>query len=63
MKVPPYHSLTRGLALEDYWHDNDECEIGLSVGLADRRAGKNHIPKHCPYCIVLNQPRRAVTAW
>jgi hypothetical protein len=63
MKVPPYYSLVRGLALEDLWHDNDECEIGLSIGPLDRRPGKDHIVRHCPYCKVLNERRRAVISW
>ena len=56
MKTSPYYSFTRGIALEDLWHDNDECEIGLSIALAERVAGTDHILKHCWMCAVLNQP-------
>ena len=63
MKVTPYYSLLRGLALEDLWHDNNECEIGLSIGPLDRMPGKDHIHKHCPYCQVLNQPRPPRPTW
>jgi hypothetical protein len=63
MKVPPFYSLMRGLALEDLWHNNNECEIGLSIKLADRLPGKDRVHKHCPYCQVLNQPRPLVTTW
>jgi hypothetical protein len=63
MKVRPYYSLLRGLALEDLWHNNDECEIGLSIKPAERLLGKDHIRKQCPYCQVLNRPRPAVTTW
>ncbi|RZJ95129.1 MAG: hypothetical protein EOO60_01345 [Hymenobacter sp.] len=57
MKVFPFYSFSRGIAVEDLWHNNDECEIGLSIPLLDRRAGKDHIDKHCPYCQLLNAPR------
>jgi hypothetical protein len=63
MKVSPYYSLLRGLALEDLWHNNDECEIGLSIKKTDRLPGKDRLCKQCPYCQVLNLPRRPVTAW
>jgi hypothetical protein len=63
MRVPPYYSLVRGVALEDFWHNNDECEIGLSIRQEDRRPGKHHLCKQCPYCQVLNQPRPARTTW
>lgn len=59
MQVAPYYSLTRGIAVEDLWHDNDACEIGLSIATADRLPGKDHISKHCPYCQLLNEPWRA----
>jgi hypothetical protein len=63
MTVTPYYSLVRGLALEDLWHNNDECEIGLSVGPLDRRRGRSYVWKHCPYCKVLNERRYACTSW
>jgi len=59
MQVAPFYSLTRGIAVEDLWHDNNECEIGLSIWPADRLAGKDHIHKHCPYCQLLNQAWQA----
>jgi hypothetical protein len=63
MRVPPYYSMTRGIALENMWHNNNECEIGLSIRPRDRLLGKNRIRKHCPYCQILNKPRLAVTTW
>lgn len=27
MRVAPFYSIYRGLAVEDLWHDNDACEI------------------------------------
>jgi hypothetical protein len=56
MQVLPFYSLMRGIAIEDLWHDNDECPIGLSIALADRLKGTNHILKHCPYCTLLTRP-------
>lgn len=56
MKTYPYYSFFRGIAVEDLWHDNNECEIGLSIPPRDRRPGKDHIDKHCPYCQILNTP-------
>jgi hypothetical protein len=51
MKVAPYYALPRGLALEDLWHNNNECELGLSIGPRDRLPGKgkSRSRKHCPY--------------
>jgi hypothetical protein len=63
MRVPPYYSLLRGTALEDLWHNNNACEIGLSIRPRDRLPGKDHIRKQCPYCQVLNKPRPKVTSW
>jgi hypothetical protein len=63
MRILPFYSPARGLALEDLWHNNDECEIGLSIGLLDRRPGKDRILKQCPYCQVLNKPRFASPTW
>ena len=56
MQIPPFYSFLRGIALEDLWHDNDECQIGLSIALAERLPGKDHIRKHCQYCDLLNPP-------
>ena len=55
MRIAPFYSWLWGLAVEDMWHDNDECELGLSIPLADRRAGTDHILKHCWLCASLNQ--------
>lgn len=55
MKVLPFYSFTRGIALEDLWHNNDECEIGLSIALADRLAGKDHIRKQYWLCVLINK--------
>jgi hypothetical protein len=63
MKVLPFHSPVRGLALEDLWHNNDECEIGLSIKQSDRLPGRARVPKQCPYCQVLNHPRPRITTW
>jgi hypothetical protein len=65
MKVAPYYALPRGLALEDLWHNNNECELGLSIGPRDRLPGKgkSRSRKHCPYCEALNKPRPKVTRW
>jgi hypothetical protein len=56
MQVSPFHSLFRGIAVEDLWHDNDECQIALSVAFTERLPGKDHIRKHCQYCNLLNTP-------
>ncbi|RZK24571.1 MAG: hypothetical protein EOO56_00805 [Hymenobacter sp.] len=56
MLIAPFHSFMRGIAVEDLWHDNDECQIGLSIGLIYRVAGTGSIGKHCQYCALLNQP-------
>jgi hypothetical protein len=63
MRVAPYYSLTRGIALEDLWHDDDECEIGLSIWPADRLSGKDGITKHCPYCQLLSQPLKPLATY
>lgn len=44
------------MAVENLWHDNDECEIGLSLPLHARRYDVNPALKHCQYCALLNQP-------
>jgi hypothetical protein len=54
MRVPPFYSLLRGMAVEDLWHDNDACQIGQRIGLANRRPGRDHPRKHCALCAVHN---------
>ena len=56
MRIKPFYSFLRGMALEDLWHDNSECPLGQSIAKADRIPGKDDIRKHCPYCIRLNEP-------
>ncbi|MBF9239483.1 hypothetical protein I2I05_18970 [Hymenobacter sp. BT683] len=57
MKIPAFHSQWRGLALEDAWHDNDECFIVKSIPRAHRIPGKETVTrKHCRYCVLLNEP-------
>lgn len=59
MRVAPFYSFYRGMAVEDLWHDNDACEIGASIPAAERLPGEGSpaiTRKHCQYCRVLNQP-------
>lgn len=51
MLVASFYSFVRGIAVEDMWHDNDECQIGQSIAPADRLAGRDHILKHCWLCV------------
>lgn len=61
MRVTPYYSFLRGMALEDLWHDNDECPLGQSIAAADRIPGKDHIRKRCPFCALLQAPLPVVS--
>lgn len=54
MRIYPFYSFYLGLAVEEVWHNNDECEIGNSVALADRRFGTDG-RKHCMYCALHNR--------
>ncbi|MGI4734795.1 MAG: hypothetical protein ACRYG7_06395 [Janthinobacterium lividum] len=54
LRVPPFYSPLRGIAVEDLWHDNDACQVGQSLALVDRLAGKSR-GKHCPFCRILNR--------
>jgi hypothetical protein len=56
MYVSPFYSPLRGAAVEDLWHDNDECPLGKSIAPADRLAGTGRIRKHCHCCAILNEP-------
>jgi hypothetical protein len=56
MRVQPFYSFLRGIALEDLWHDNDACQVGQSIAPVDRRPGTDDIHKHCPFCAILNHP-------
>ena len=60
MRIAPFYSHFLGIAVEPIWHDSDECEIGQHIPLADRRAGTDHILKHCQYCVLLNAPSKPV---
>ena len=62
MRVPPFHSFLRGIAVEDLWHDNDACQVGQSIARADRIPGTDDIRKHCPFCALLNAPAPLVPA-
>ena len=55
MRTTPFHSLLRGLALGDVWHDNDECPLARSIARPDRRQGVPLTFKQCNYCALLNQ--------
>jgi hypothetical protein len=55
MRVTPFYSLFRGLAVEDVWHNNNSCQIGKSIAQADRWAGTDS-RKQCPYCQLHNTP-------
>lgn len=59
MIVPPFYSWLRGAALEDVWHDNDECGIAKTIALADRIAGKDDIRTRCKFCALLD-PKQVV---
>jgi hypothetical protein len=63
MKVAPFHSKIRGLAVEDHWHNNNECEIGHSVPLGDRRSGEGRFCRQCPICKAMNQPLSKMACW
>lgn len=62
MRIAPFYSPLRGIALEDLWHDNSDCPLGRSVALVDRIAGKNAIHKRCPYCAILDEANSRVPA-
>jgi len=55
MRIPPFYSPLRGIALDDVWHDNDECTVARSIAPADRRAGLGPSHKRCPYCVLLDR--------
>jgi hypothetical protein len=46
------------MALEEVWHDNDECPIGRSIAPADRHPGAPPSLKRCSYCAMLDQQRK-----
>jgi hypothetical protein len=56
MRIPPFYSPLRGIALEEVWHDNDECPVARSLAPPDRRAGKGPSGKRCSYCALLDRP-------
>jgi len=61
MRIPPFYSPLRGIALDEVWHDNDECTVARSIAPADRIAGVGAPRKRCPYCAVLDRPATAFT--
>ena len=54
MRVPPFYSPLRGIALEEVWHDNDECPINQSVALADRIPGTGTSHQPGRFCALLD---------
>jgi hypothetical protein len=56
MRIPPFYSPLRGIALEEVWHDNDECTVARSIAPADRLPGQCPSRKRCPYCALLDRP-------
>jgi hypothetical protein len=54
MRIPPFHSPLRGLALDEVWHDNNECPMARSIAPADRRPGKPSQGSRCAYCAMLD---------
>jgi hypothetical protein len=63
MIVAPFYTSARGLAVEDVWHNNDECELGLSIPLHERLFGEGVQRKHCPVCQALNKPLSQPIRW
>jgi hypothetical protein len=63
MNTSPFHSQFRGIAVEDLWHDNTECQIGGSIAAIDRLPGKGRQRKHCPYCALHNLPLSPTVRW
>ena len=54
MVMKPIYGLVRGIAIADYWHNNDECFIVKSIAPRDRSPG--HGPwQRCPYCLLLDR--------
>ena len=56
MRIASFYSPLRGIALEDVWHDQEECPIGRSIALADRIAGREPSGKRCTFCTLLDKP-------
>ncbi|MBD2722033.1 hypothetical protein MUN81_16520 [Hymenobacter sp. 5317J-9] len=56
MRIPPFYSPLRGIALTDVWHDNDECPVARSIAPADRVPGTGQPRPRCPYCALLDRP-------
>ncbi len=56
MRVSPFYSLLRGMALANVWHDHDDCPLARSLAPADRRPGRPPSYAHCPYCALLARP-------
>lgn len=55
MRILPFYSYMRGIALASAWHDDDECPIAQSIALADRIAGIDPLNKRCTYCELLDE--------
>ncbi|MDO7851749.1 hypothetical protein [Hymenobacter convexus] len=56
MRISPFHSPLRGIALEEVWHDHDDCPVARSIAPPDRVPGIAPSRKRCPYCALLDQP-------
>ena len=52
MRMPAFYALVRGVAVADYWHDNDECFIVKSIVLRDRLPGHDDRGR-CPYFVLV----------
>jgi hypothetical protein len=55
MRVEPFFSPFRGIAVEEVWHNNDQCQIARSIASPERLPGTND-RKHCKYFQLHNQP-------
>lgn len=63
MRVPPFYSSMRGIALVEAWHDHSDCPIGQSIALSDRNTTKDANCARCSYCAMLDhKPPRKNTA-
>ena len=62
MRVPPFNSPLRGIALDEVWHDHDDCPIGQSIAPTDRRKGTGPRQARCAYCAMLDKALKLVKA-
>jgi hypothetical protein len=59
MQTTPYHMQALFLADEGIWHDNTTCPIGQYIPSGYLQAGVGSGRRHCPYCVLLNEPLAA----